>query len=94
MQFHAIFFSQNRSHQGSKIFNCGQCNRVFAKDESLNAHVRAIHDGSKKYPCDFCDQIFNQTGHVTMHYKTAHDGKGLVFKTNKWVQINAVKPIV
>ena len=39
-----------RVHTGEKPFNCGECNKNFARAENLKIHKR-MHTGDKPFKC-------------------------------------------
>jgi hypothetical protein len=49
---------------------------LFASNDSLTKHKRAVHTGEKPFKCDFegCDYAATQSGHLTTHKRT-HTGE-------------------
>uniref|UniRef100_T1IYF8 C2H2-type domain-containing protein n=1 Tax=Strigamia maritima TaxID=126957 RepID=T1IYF8_STRMM len=52
------------------VFNCVQCNRVFASLAAFNAHQR-VHYKPTKYLCPYCPKVFARSwllkGHLRVH---------------------------
>ncbi|KAM4034518.1 uncharacterized protein ACNLHF_021156 [Anomaloglossus baeobatrachus] len=59
-------------HSGTKMFQCGECGKWFAKKSNLFVHQR-IHTGEKPYSCSECGKCFTSQSGLYQHEWT-HTG--------------------
>ena len=46
------------SQNGSLIFNCGKCDKIFSTPHGLEVHVRRTHSGKRPFACVLCNKTF------------------------------------
>ncbi|XP_047208478.1 zinc finger protein 3 homolog [Girardinichthys multiradiatus] len=63
----------DESHTGQKAFKCFECNKEFARKDSLTLHLR-VHTGEKPHRCPFCGKFFTQTSNLRVHMRK-HTGE-------------------
>ena len=63
-------------HEGRRDYACNQCDKVFALDLALKAHIKVVHQGIKpdKIQCDHCDKLFGDRHKMKMHVNAVHLG--------------------
>ncbi|KAH8268726.1 hypothetical protein KR018_000023, partial [Drosophila ironensis] len=66
--------SPNNATRGSnKYLPCSECDRSFAHQVLLNAHMR-VHSGERPFKCTYCDRAFSQKGNLQTHQRL-HTGE-------------------
>ncbi|XP_073540321.1 uncharacterized protein [Phyllobates terribilis] len=60
-------------HKGTKMFQCDECAKWFAKKSNLFVHQR-IHTGEKPYSCSECGKCFTCQSGLHQHERT-HTGE-------------------
>ncbi|XP_078042216.1 uncharacterized protein LOC144472755 isoform X2 [Augochlora pura] len=71
-------------HQCEKLLVCTVCNKNFAQQSALKAHM-LIHERNKlekEYPCDICGKVLNHPSSVVYHKEAEHNN-GRRFVCNK-----------
>ncbi|KAM4591656.1 uncharacterized protein PAE49_017814 [Odontesthes bonariensis] len=63
----------DESHAGEKAFKCSQCDKEFARRDSLALHLR-VHTGEKPHRCLFCGKFFTQSSNLRVHMRK-HTGE-------------------
>ena len=59
-------------HTKAKDFSCDECNKSFARRQSLYFHNRKVHEGVK-FRCEECGKQFGRKGSMTRHVKIVHE---------------------
>ncbi|CAH2270073.1 jg16533 [Pararge aegeria aegeria] len=62
----SFFFLGYRRHTGERPFECVYCPRKFARQDSLNMHMKC-HTGERPFLCTFCDDKFISARHLKQH---------------------------
>ncbi|XP_041866455.1 zinc finger and SCAN domain-containing protein 32-like isoform X1 [Melanotaenia boesemani] len=63
----------DESHMGEKAFKCSECDKEFARRDSLALHLR-VHTGEKPHRCPFCGKFFTQSSNLRVHMRK-HTGE-------------------
>ncbi|CAG6016483.1 unnamed protein product [Menidia menidia] len=63
----------DESHAGEKAFKCSECDKEFARRDSLALHLR-VHTGEKPHQCPFCGKFFTQSSNLRVHMRK-HTGE-------------------
>ena len=64
----------NFVHRGNdKKIKCGQCSKLFEKN-NLKIHIARVHDKSNaKFRCDICDTLFQDKCSLEKHKQLKHE---------------------
>uniref|UniRef100_A0A1A7Z579 Heterogeneous nuclear ribonucleoprotein A0, like n=1 Tax=Iconisemion striatum TaxID=60296 RepID=A0A1A7Z579_9TELE len=62
-----------RTHTGTKPYECPECKARFTQNSALKMH-RRTHTGEKPFACDECDARFTQK-HMLAYHKRSHTGE-------------------
>ena len=54
------------SHTGKKLFECGVCQKRFARSDGLKQHLQ-VHTKEKPHMCEYCGKLFTQKHNVKRH---------------------------
>ncbi|XP_073444566.1 uncharacterized protein [Dendrobates tinctorius] len=65
-------FTPSTDHRQNKMFQCGECGKLFTKKSNLFVHKR-IHTGDKPYSCAKCGKCFTRKFSLDQHVRT-HTG--------------------
>ncbi|KAM6915893.1 uncharacterized protein FYW49_008995 [Xenentodon cancila] len=68
-----LFRHMDEFHMGEKAFKCPECEKEFARRDSLALHLR-IHTGEKPHRCPFCGKFFTQNSNLRVHMRK-HTGE-------------------
>ncbi|XP_040294027.1 zinc finger protein 852-like isoform X2 [Bufo bufo] len=60
-------------HRADKMFQCGECGKLFTKKSNLSVH-RRIHTGEKPYSCSECGKCFTRKFSLDQHVQI-HTGQ-------------------
>ncbi|XP_077107374.1 uncharacterized protein LOC143765029 [Ranitomeya variabilis] len=60
-------------HRRNKVFQCGECGKLFTKKSNLFVHKR-IHTGEKPYSCAQCGKCFTRKFSLDQHVRN-HTGQ-------------------
>ena len=64
---------KNHIVQGSDMYACDQCDKMFSKQSSLARH-KYEHSGIRPFVCDMCSKAFKHKHHLAEH-KRLHTGE-------------------
>ena len=64
---------KNHIVQGSDMYACDQCDKMFSKQSSLARH-KYEHSGIRPFVCDMCKKAFKHKHHLAEH-KRLHTGE-------------------
>ena len=64
---------KNHIVQGSDMYACDQCDKMFSKQSSLARH-KYEHSGIRPFVCDICSKAFKHKHHLAEH-KRLHTGE-------------------
>ena len=64
---------KNHIVQGSDMYACDQCDKMFSKQSSLARH-KYEHSGIRPFVCDICKKAFKHKHHLAEH-KRLHTGE-------------------
>ncbi|XP_065092378.1 zinc finger protein 391-like [Ochlerotatus camptorhynchus] len=60
-----------RVHEGTKNFNCSDCDKAFTTGAELKIHQRS-HTNQKPFKCSSCDKSYKTQSHLSVHFRASH----------------------
>ena len=67
-----LFHEHRRIHTDGKPFNCGFCDKQFAKPENVRQHIRTVHNKERPYKCRLCSRTFTRKDVLKDHLYRKH----------------------
>ena len=59
--------------QAKKSHICELCGKVFAKDYSLQTHIKITHEKIKRFQCEVCKKDFSVLCNLNRHVRMVHN---------------------
>ena len=56
-----------------KDFACDQCEKVFSRNQHLQAHIAAIHEENSRFECKECKKRFTISHNLKRHMESVHE---------------------
>ena len=59
--------------KSEKDFPCDQCEKVFSRNQHLQAHIAAIHEENSRFECKECKKRFTISHNLKRHMESVHE---------------------
>jgi len=66
------YISTEISADGSKVFSCQLCGKVFKQKPNAKTHVESVHVTGVQVKCGICAKMFKNKESLKTHFRIKH----------------------